>query len=329
MIQQRVKSHTSKKQKITSLYDIKYLIMSVSTYISTGRRGTSFQVGMDTRADNVESVSVGDSTGKRAGDGSVCIGFEAGQDCSSGAVCIGYSAGYESAGTNNIIIGRNAMSNSSPERNSNVIVLNATGSDSINPHGAGLFIKPIRKSGGTTYFRSIDYIGTPPDSYINSSGGSLILGSFTIDPSSVCNAITLTASIPFVTLRSDNIPGLATGVLAILDPSNTVIYSQNISFPTTPNGETIQVYDLSQTALTASLFNTGATSKTFSIRLTNTTVPVALQFGQFDSSIALYRANGNLQTSVHLNGRFTLPGTVTLPELRYEITSGEITYSTT
>jgi hypothetical protein len=304
--------------------------MSSSTYISTGLRN-SLQVGMDTRTLNVDAVSIGDSCGKGAGDGSVCIGFEAGQDCSSGAICIGYQAGYECAGTNNIIIGNSAMSNTQNRRVSGAIVINATGIDNITPHTNGLFIKPIRQS-QDTYYRAIDYVGqAPPSLQQLQTSQTSILGSFVVLPDSSGVAVNLQASIPIETVIESIGETFRTSAKLRITRNNgaTVVYNTDICYnlTATTQNEFLNIWDISA-SLSPALFNTTAldtsANRTFVMTIQNTSEV------DVDNNVVIDLFNGFntpiLQTTAHLNGQFKLRSQ-TLEPVYYDVFSGEVTYS--
>ena len=296
--------------------------MSISTYIRENRIDDTLAIGT-----SIQSAIGGTACGIRAGiaDEAVCVGYEAGQNCEEGAVCLGRLAG-RFASQNSIYIGNFAGSASAGDYD-NTIMLSAIGNNQAPDVSNALYVLPVRRSDGSTYSRSFDYTSRRA---INPDNTPLVLGSWTVDPSSTCISGSIySSSNPQTNLASeDAFNWLLTQVYTVTDQSGNVIetftdLSRNINV----NGIFITPAVINQSwNLNPVLYNTTTSSRTFTV-----TLRVSNNFPSSSSVEAgIYLGAGDVSpqpsTGIHTVCNLSL-GVDALPILHYDPGSGEITYS--
>jgi len=301
--------------------------MSVSNYITA--TGTSIHLGGG-RSSSLNSTTVGVHIGSSAGDGSTVVGYRAGRDCSPGAVCIGHYAGNINAGTNSILIG-NFAGTDSARRYNNVVMLNASGSKLEPATDGAFYCTNIRRSDGTLYSRSIDFTAEPPGLSFVSTGTQqeYTIGSFTIEPDS--SGVSGEFYVSNFRMDWSNTPVVITPLFRIYNNLGVVVdtFSANLSTqPTTGSGDSINfAYSNPATKapypITASLYNNATLNPiTYTIRAV---IPAWVGGG----AVRLYIYDSDLDSqqalSYHFQGDFQLQ-TTTLPKLYYDSTTGEISY---
>jgi hypothetical protein len=310
--------------------------MSASTYIRENKSDDTLAIGTGI-GNAIGGTAVGVSSG--INDKSVCVGYEAGLDCGVGSVCIGRLSG-RNAGDNSIYIGNFAGATTAVSLD-NTIMISAVGNNQTPDVSNSCYILPIRSSDGGDYFRSIEYRNVILLPKTQNGGTTYRLGTFTVDPSSVCQSISMNAkALPFL----ESSPPYAisfriTLTYRVKDASNNILETTTTNYPRIvkfPDG----TYDPSglfmNFTLNPNLYdNSGATAKVFTAEVVvDTDIPVNdPSYGNAVSGIYLGKFDGFTKRGGFIyDGGFNLRGnwsvgTNALPLLHYDPDSGEITYS--
>jgi hypothetical protein len=303
--------------------------MSINTFING--IGTSLHIGGG-RGSILNSTTCGADIGSASGDGATCIGFQAGKNARSGAVCIGRQAGNLNAGTNSVLIG-NFAGTDSVNVYDNIVMLNNSGSQYNAGTNGSFYVSNIRRSDGTTYSRIVDYTASPdvsPKSFTaTNAGAELTVGSFSILKDS--SGISGEFFAPNFRVSSAGTSVAVTVGFRIYDQSNNIVNTFLANLPTViGTGETANTayqsaINKTPYSITANLYKNTTASPvvTYTIRAFIPTFAGAgtITFFLFDNSVV-----SEQELQYYFRANLLLINGTKLPRLYYDATTGELTY---
>lgn len=180
--------------------------------------------------------------------------------------------------------------------------------------GQGFFVRNIKPFNQSSNIKNISFSGNPEtDPQAVSAGQSFIVGTYTIEAGHTCSSITLTGNLQYnCSLGNPGNIGFKVFEGETLIETKQVAVGGGNEYQNKPFNET----------LTANLYNTTTTSRTFTLKIFNDT---SAGLGGF-SVIRLYDNTVQPPTLSNANLTANYSGLTELPTLKYNPDTNEITY---